>query len=196
MFSGIIEDVGVIKQITKNKGNIIFEIQSKISNELKVDQSVSHNGVCLTVTDVFDGSYAVTAIKETLQISNLAYLKAGDKINLERSLKLGERIDGHLVQGHIDQVGKCVKIIEEDGSWIFTFKIEEAKNAISIYKGSIAINGVSLTISNKEKQEVSVAIIPYTYENTTFKNLKVGNVVNIEFDVLGKYLFESKNEQE
>ncbi len=170
MFSGIIEDVGVIKQITKNKGNIIFEIQSKISNELKVDQSVSHNGVCLTVTDVFDGSYAVTAIKETLQISNLAYLKAGDKINLERSLKLGERIDGHLVQGHIDQVGKCVKIIEEDGSWIFTFKIEEAKNAISIYN-------------------------PYTYENTTFKNLNVGNVVNIEFDVLGKYLFESKNEQ-
>ena len=195
MFSGIIEDVGVIKQIAKSKGNIIFEIQSKISNELKVDQSVSHNGVCLTVTAVFDGSYTVTAIKETLQITNLAYAKVGDKINLERSLKLGERIDGHLVQGHVDQVGKCVKIIEEDGSWIFTFKIEESKNAISIYKGSIAINGVSLTICNKGKQEVSVAIIPFTYNNTTFKSLAIGGVVNIEFDVLGKYLFESKNNQ-
>ena len=182
MFSGIIEDVGIIKQIAKSKGNIIFEIQSKISNELKVDQSISHNGVCLTVTAVFDGSYSVTAIKETLQISNLAYVKVGDKINLERSLKLGERIDGHLVQGHVDQVGKCVKIIE-------------SKKAISIYKGSIAINGVSLTICNKGKQEVSVAIIPFTYNNTTFKSLAIGGVVNIEFDVLGKYLFESKNNQ-
>lgn len=195
MFSGIIEDVGVVKQIAKNRGNIIFGIQSKISNELKVDQSVSHNGVCLTVTNIFDGYYTVTAINETLQVSNLKFLKKGSEINLERSLKFGERIDGHLVQGHIDQVGKCIKITEEEGSWIFTFEVVESKNTPTIYKGSIAINGVSLTICEKKKHKVSVAIIPYTYNNTTFKNLAVGGVVNIEFDVLGKYLFESKNGQ-
>jgi len=192
MFSGIIEDVGVVLNKKKDKDNLIFEIQSKISSELKIDQSISHNGVCLTVTNVSNKSYCVTAIKETLQISNLSLLSPGDEINLERSLKLGDRIDGHLVQGHVDQVGKCIKITEEEGSWVFTFKIKESKNTPSIYKGSIAINGVSLTICERKKEQVSVAIIPYTYNNTTFKNLILGSVVNVEFDALGKYVVESK----
>jgi len=195
MFSGIVEAIGVIEQITEEKNNREFKISSQISGELQVDQSVSHNGVCLTVTKVLDNAHFVTAIKETLTSSNLSKVVEGDYINLERSLKLGERIDGHLVQGHVDQIGECVNISDENGSWVFTFKYEKTEGGAAIHKGSIAINGVSLTISSSKLNELSVAVIPYTYENTTFGKIAVGETVNIEFDVLGKYMLELKNEQ-
>jgi len=195
MFSGIVEAIGVVEQITEEKDNIEFKISSQIGGELRVDQSVSHNGVCLTVTKVLDNAHFVTAIKETLSNSNLSKVVEGDYINLERSLKLGERIDGHLVQGHVDQIGECVNISDENGSWIFTFKYEKPDTGTVIHKGSIAINGVSLTISSSKPNELSVAVIPYTYENTTFGKIAVGDTVNIEFDVLGKYMLELKNEQ-
>jgi len=195
MFSGIVEAIGVIEQITEEKNNREFKISSQISGELQVDQSVSHNGVCLTVTKVLDSAHFVTAIKETLTSSNLSKAVEGDYINLERSIKLGERIDGHLVQGHVDQIGECVNISDENGSWVFTFKYEKTEGGAAIHKGSIAINGVSLTISSSKLNELSVAVIPYTYENTTFGKIAVGETVNIEFDVLGKYMLELKNEQ-
>ena len=195
MFSGIVEAIGVIEQITEEKNNREFKISSQIGDELQVDQSVSHNGVCLTVTKVLDNTHFVTAIKETLSNSNLSKAVEGDSINLERSLKLGERIDGHLVQGHVDQIGECVNISDENGSWIFTFKYEKPDTGTVIHKGSIAINGVSLTISSSKPNELSVAVIPYTYENTTFGKIAIGEIVNIEFDLLGKYMLELKNEQ-
>ena len=195
MFSGIVEAIGVVEQITEEQDNIELKICSKISGELQEDQSVSHNGVCLTVTKVLNNAHFVTAIRETLSSSNLSKIVEGDSINLERSLKLGERIDGHLVQGHVDQTGKCVNILDENGSWVFTFQYQKPENGVVIHKGSIAINGVSLTISSSKTNELSVAVIPYTYENTTFRKIAVGSVVNIEFDVLGKYVFELKNEQ-
>ena len=195
MFSGIVEAIGVIEQITEEKNNREFKISSQISGELQVDQSVSHNGVCLTVTKVLDNAHFVTAIKETLTSSNLSKVVEGDYINLERSLKLGERIDGHLVQGHVDQIGECVNISDENGSWVFTFNYEKTEGAAAIHKGSIAINGVSLTISSSKANELSVAVIPYTYENTTFGKIAIGEIVNIEFDVLGKYMLELNNEQ-
>ena len=151
--------------------------------------------MCLTVTKVLDNAHFVTAIRETLSSSNLSKIVEGDSINLERSLKLGERIDGHLVQGHVDQTGKCVNILDENGSWVFTFQYQKPENGVVIHKGSIAINGVSLTVSSSKTNELSVAVIPYTYENTTFRKIAIGSVVNIEFDVLGKYMFELKNEQ-
>ncbi|MBC8301183.1 MAG: riboflavin synthase [Pelagibacterales bacterium] len=195
MFSGIVEAIGVVEQITEEKDNIELKICSQISSELREDQSVSHNGVCLTVTKVLDNAHFVTAIRETLGSSNLSKIVEGDSINLERSLKLGERIDGHLVQGHVDQTGKCVNILDENGSWVFTFQYQKPENGVVIHKGSIAINGVSLTVSSSKTNELSVAVIPYTYENTTFRKMAVGSVVNIEFDVLGKYVFELKNGQ-
>jgi len=195
MFSGIVEAIGVVEQITEEKNNIKFKISSQISGELRVDQSVSHNGVCLTVTKVLDNAHFVTAIKETLSSSNLSKVVEGDSINLERSLKLGERIDGHLVQGHVDQTGKCINILDENGSWIFTFQYQKPEIGAVIHKGSVAIDGVSLTVSSSKSNELSVAVIPYTYENTTFRKMTIGSVVNIEFDVLGKYMLEFKNEQ-
>ena len=195
MFSGIVEAIGVVEQITEEQDNIELKICSQISSELREDQSVSHNGVCLTVTKVLDNAHFVTAIRETLSSSNLSKMVEGDSINLERSLKLGERIDGHLVQGHVDQTGKCVNILDENGSWVFTFQYQKPENGVVIHKGSIAINGVSLTVSSSKTNELSVAVIPYTYENTTFRKIAVGSVVNIEFDVLGKYVFELKNGQ-
>ncbi len=195
MFSGIVEAIGVVEQITEEKDNIELKICSQISSELREDQSVSHNGVCLTVTKVLDNAHFVTAIRETLSSSNLSKIVEGDSINLERSLKLGERIDGHLVQGHVDQTGECVNILDENGSWVFTFQYQKPENGVVIHKGSIAINGVSLTVSSSKTNELSVAVIPYTYENTTFRKMAVGSVVNIEFDVLGKYVFELKNGQ-
>ena len=195
MFSGIVEAIGVVEQITEEQDNIELKICSQISGELQEDQSVSHNGVCLTVTKVLDNAHFVTAIRETLSSSNLSKIVEGDSINLERSLKLGERIDGHLVQGHVDQTGKCVNILDENGSWVFTFQYQKPKNEVVLHKGSIAINGVSLTVSSSKTNELSVAVIPYTYENTTFRKIVVGSEVNIEFDVLGKYMFELKNEQ-
>ena len=195
MFSGIVEAIGVVEQITEEQDNVELKICSQISGELQEDQSVSHNGVCLTVTKVLNNAHFVTAIRETLSSSNLSKIVEGDSINLERSLKLGERIDGHLVQGHVDQTGECVNILDENGSWVFTFQYQKPENGVVIHKGSIAINGVSLTVSSSKTNELSVAVIPYTYENTTFRKIAVGSVVNIEFDVLGKYMFELKNEQ-
>ena len=192
MFSGIIEDVGRVEKIIREKDNLIFLITSKISKHLKVDQSVSHNGVCLTVTEVFNNSHQVTAIKETLNTSNLASLTDGGSVNLERSLKLGDRIDGHIVQGHVDQTAECVEIKDDNGSWVYTFKYHKPVGMGIIQKGSIALNGVSLTICNNKANMFSVAIIPYTDENTNFKEIVLGGMVNVEFDVLGKYVLENK----
>ena len=192
MFSGIIEDVGRVEKIIREKDNLTFLIKSKISKHLKVDQSVSHNGVCLTVTEVVDDSHQVTAIKETLNTTNLSSLMDGETVNLERSLKLGDRIDGHIVQGHVDQVAECVEIKDENGSWLYTFKFHKPVGVGIIQKGSIALNGVSLTICNNKANIFSVAVIPYTHENTNFKEIIVGSMVNVEFDVLGKYVLENK----
>tara|TARA_B100001175_G_scaffold288367_1_gene271464 strand:+ start:369 stop:965 length:597 start_codon:yes stop_codon:yes gene_type:complete len=192
MFSGIIEDVGRVEEIIREKDNLILLINSKISKHLKVDQSVSHNGVCLTVTEVFNNSHQVTAIKETLNTSNLSSLISGGSVNLERSLKLGDRIDGHIVQGHVDQTAECVEIKDENGSWVYAFKCHKPAGVGVIQKGSIAINGVSLTICNNKTNMFSVAIIPYTHENTNFKEIVVGSIVNVEFDILGKYVLENK----
>ncbi len=188
MFTGIIESVGVIKAINYDRSNINFSISSSLSNELKIDQSVSHNGVCLTVVSKEEGAYTVTAIKETLEKTNLGKLKLGDKVNLERCLKVGDRLDGHFVQGHVDQTAICTYIGNENGSWTFTFKYDDKNNNITIEKGSITINGVSLTVVNSKKSEFSVAIIPYTFENTNFNSFSVGTLVNLESDVFGKYV--------
>ena len=188
MFTGIIEDLGQITQLEKEKDNLNISIKSTIASQLKIDQSVAHNGVCLTVVSQSANEYTVTAINETLNKTNLGHLKIGEKVNLERAMKLGDRLDGHIVQGHVDQVGKCQKIEEDRGSWIFTFTYDESLGNVTIEKGSITINGVSLTVINSDKNQFSVAIIPYTYEYTTFKFLEIDTKVNLEFDVLGKYI--------
>ena len=188
MFTGIIEQVGKIKKLTSESKNLHIEVLSGLASELKIDQSVSHNGVCLTVVDINEESYVVTAIDETLQKTNLSNLKEGDWVNLERAMKLGDRLDGHIVQGHVDQTGVCKSIEEVDGSWVFTFTYEGNKHNVIIEKGSITINGVSLTVVNSKENEFSVAIIPYTYNNTNFKALEKGSIVNLEFDVVGKYV--------
>ena len=158
-----------------------------MANEFKIDQSVSHNGVCLTVVDIDGNIYTVTAIKETLEKSNIGLLEIGDKVNLERSMKVGDRLDGHIVQGHVDQKAKCTKIVEENGSWIFTFKHKQLDN-ITVEKGSVCVNGVSLTVVNSGDNHFSVAVIPYTFENTNFNKIEVDSIVNIEFDIVGKYI--------
>ena len=188
MFTGIIEQLGTVTSLENTKDNLNITIQSDFTNELKIDQSVSHNGVCLTVIDINDNNYTVTAIKETLEKTNLSELLVGNKVNLERGMKLGDRLDGHIVQGHIDQTGVCTQIKEAEGSWYFTFEYKPALQNITIEKGSITINGVSLTVVNSEKNSFSVAIIPYTYTHTNFNMLKVGSEVNLEFDVIGKYV--------
>lgn len=188
MFTGIIEEIGKVVSIKKENGNIHFSIKSNITSELKIDQSVSHNGVCLTVVDINKSIYTVTAIDETLSKTNLGNLNVGDKVNLERAMKLGDRLDGHIVQGHIDQTGRCVNIEQVDGSWIFTFEYNSKLNNITIEKGSITVNGVSLTVVNSKTNSFSVAIIPYTFENTNFNSLRVNDIVNLEFDVVGKYV--------
>lgn len=188
MFTGIIEDLGVIKQIENEDGNIHLTIKSSITNELKIDQSVSHNGVCLTVVNINNDDYTVTAIHETLQKSNIGSLNLNDIVNLERAMKLGSRLDGHIVQGHVDQVASCTAIKEDNGSWIFSFNYDSSLGNVTIEKGSVTVNGVSLTVVNSKNNSFSVAIIPYTYENTGFKNFKIGDLVNLEFDVIGKYV--------
>lgn len=188
MFTGIIETLGTIKEITKDKENLHIKLNSNITNELKIDQSVAHNGICLTVVAIKDSEYTVTAIKETIEKTNISSWKENDVINLERAMKLGDRLDGHIVQGHVDQIGICKEITETNGSWYFTFEYDDASNNITIEKGSITINGTSLTVVNSKRNEFSVAIIPYTYENTNFKHYKVGTIINLEFDVLGKYI--------
>jgi riboflavin synthase len=188
MFTGIIETIGVVTNCVKEQGNLHLTIKSKITNELKIDQSVAHNGVCLTVIDIKNEEYTVTAIKETLDKTNVGHLKINDFINLERAMKLGDRLDGHIVQGHVDGTGICTKISDENGSTWFTFQYDRNKNNVTIEKGSITVNGVSLTVINSEINEFSVAIIPYTKEHTTFKTLQLGDIVNLEFDVIGKYV--------
>jgi len=188
MFTGIIEDLGVVSQLKQEKNNLIISLESKISQELKVDQSIAHNGVCLTVTNINGNEYTVIAIKETLGKTNLGTLKKGDVVNLERAMKLGDRLDGHIVQGHVDQIGTCKSITNEIGSWVFNFEYDSALKNITIEKGSITVNGVSLTVVDSGTNFFSVAIIPYTFEHTNFKCLKEGDKVNLEFDVLGKYI--------
>ena len=187
MFTGIIESLSEIKGIKKEGDNLSISFNSSISSELKIDQSISHNGICLTIVDIVDSIYTVTAIKETIIKSSIKDWGVGDLINIERAMKLGDRLDGHMVQGHVDQTAVCPKISEENGSWYFDFKYEKSEN-LTIEKGSIAINGVSLTVVNSSINSFSVAIIPYTYNYTNFKNLKPGDLVNIEFDMVGKYI--------
>ncbi|MDC1379077.1 riboflavin synthase [Algibacter sp.] len=188
MFTGIIEDIGVVSNLKTELDNLHISIKSKVTSELKIDQSVAHNGVCLTVVDINNDEYTVTAIKETLDKTSIGKLQIGDKVNLERAMKLGDRLDGHIVQGHVDQTAICTNIKEEKGSWVFTFKYDSTLNNITIEKGSITINGTSLTVVNSKTDTFSVAIIPYTYKHTNFNTFKTGTVVNLEFDVLGKYV--------
>ncbi|MBF00718.1 riboflavin synthase [Flavobacterium coralii] len=193
MFTGIIETSGTIEQIAREGGNVHFTLNSAITHELKIDQSVAHNGVCLTVVAINNNSYTVTAIQETLDKTNLGQWKEGDIVNLERAMKLGDRLDGHIVQGHVDQTGVCKSVEEANGSWYFTFEYDTNANNITIEKGSVTVNGVSLTVVNSKDGEFSVAIIPYTYEHTNFKHIQPGSIVNLEFDVVGKYVARLHN---
>tara|TARA_R110002050_G_scaffold16719_1_gene50478 strand:- start:129764 stop:130354 length:591 start_codon:yes stop_codon:yes gene_type:complete len=188
MFTGIIETLGTVKDLQKDASNLHLTIESSITPELKIDQSVAHNGVCLTVVAINGPCYTVTAIAETLQKTNLEHLTVGENVNLERAMILGSRLDGHIVQGHVDQTGVCIAIEEKDGSWFFTFTYDTALNNPTIEKGSITIDGTSLTVVNSGTNTFSVAIIPYTYEHTRFNSYRVGTIVNLEFDVIGKYV--------
>ena len=188
MFTGIIETLGKVQDVKNQNDNLHVSVQSSITNELKIDQSVAHNGVCLTVIAIENDVYTVTAISETILKTNLGDWKIGDLLNLERAMLLGSRLDGHIVQGHVDQTGICKEILEANGSWYYTFEYDSNLNNITIEKGSITINGVSLTVVNSKENEFSVAIIPYTYEHTNFKDFKVGTKINLEFDVIGKYV--------
>lgn len=188
MFTGIIETLGVVTNIVKEQENVHFTIKSDITRELKIDQSVAHNGVCLTVVAVDKEDYTVTAIKETLDKTNIGRLRISDEVNLERAMKLGDRLDGHIVQGHVDETGICTSIKDEKGSTLFTFSYQSNNNNITIEKGSITVNGVSLTVVDSKKNSFSVAIIPYTLTHTIFKNIIKNDEVNLEFDVIGKYV--------
>ena len=187
MFTGIIEYMGEVVYLQKEAENLHISMRTPITQELKIDQSIAHNGVCLTVVAIEGDTYTVTVIQESLQKTNLGNLKVGDQVNIERCMKLGDRLDGHLVQGHVDQTAKCVDVVEVDGSWYFTFSYENLGN-ITVEKGSICVNGVSLTVVNSQADSFSVAIIPYTYNHTNFNNFKIGTIVNLEFDILGKYI--------
>ena len=195
MFTGIIETVGRVQEIEKDQDNVHITVASSITGELKIDQSVAHNGVCLTVVAIKDNTYTVTAIAETINKTNLSHWKVGDAINLERAMKLGDRLDGHIVQGHVDQIGTCIAVEEAGGSWHYTFEYDSALNNITIEKGSITVNGVSLTVVNSKANQFSVAIIPYTYEHTNFNAFQIGTVINLEFDVIGKYVSRLYNPQ-
>ncbi len=188
MFTGIIEELGEVVELRKDRDNLDITVKSGLSAELKVDQSLAHNGVCLTVVALGEGTHTITAIRETLEKSNLGRLEIGSKLNLERATQIGSRLDGHIVQGHVDQVGTCTRVEELEGSWMFTFEYDPGYENITIEKGSITVNGVSLTVVNSKEHSFSVAIIPYTYENTNFNQIKVGTTVNLEFDVIGKYV--------
>ena len=190
MFTGIIEELGVITHLEREKENLHITVQSSLTDELKIDQSVAHNGVCLTVVDrnLDENTYVVTAIQETLEKTNLGTWQVNDRVNLERAMKLGDRLDGHIVQGHVDQIATCTSVKESDGSWYYTFEYDPSLHNITIEKGSITVNGTSLTVVNSERNAFSVAIIPYTYSHTIFQYMKVGSIVNLEFDVIGKYV--------
>lgn len=188
MFTGIIETLGEVAKLEKEGGNLHLTIRSMLTPELKIDQSVAHNGVCLTVVSLHGNTYTVTAIDETLKKTNLGKLAVGDKVNLERAMILGSRMDGHIVQGHVDQIALCTSVEERNGSWIFSFEYDASKGNTTIEKGSITIDGTSLTVVDSGKNTFNVAIIPYTYEHTRFNAYKIGTVVNLEFDVIGKYV--------
>ena len=188
MFTGIIETLGVIQEIEKDKDNLHITIASSITDELQIDQSVAHNGICLTVVSINKTFYTVTAIGETIKKTTITHWQKGDSVNLERAMKLGDRLDGHIVQGHVDQIGTCTTVKETNGSWYYTFNYDESLHNITIEKGSITVNGVSLTVVDSRKNEFSVAIIPYTFEHTNFNTFEVGTKVNLEFDVIGKYV--------
>jgi riboflavin synthase len=186
MFTGIIEEIGSVKAISREAGNIHFTIAAKMTKELKVDQSVAHNGCCLTVVAIHDECYQVTAIQETLDKTNLNHWEIGTKVNLERCLIMNGRLDGHIVQGHVDTVATCTHYEEQNGSWKYTFQYKDEQ--LTVEKGSVTINGTSLTVVDSQEKGFSVCIIPYTFENTNFKNLKTGDIVNLEFDIIGKYV--------
>ena len=193
MFSGIVEEYAEVVKVVKDQENLHLTLKCSFVDELKIDQSVSHNGVCLTMVSIQDGTYTVTAMKETIERSNIGLLVPGDKVNVERSMMMNGRLDGHIVQGHVDQTAVCTAIDDAQGSWYFTFKYdfdkEMAKRGyFTVDKGSVTVNGVSLTVCNPTADSFQVAIIPYTYEHTNFHTIKVGSVVNIEFDIIGKYL--------
>lgn len=188
MFTGIIESAAKVVQLKKENTNLHLRLSCELTPELKIDQSVAHNGVCLTVVSISGNEYTVTAIEETLNKTNIGNLKEGDIVNIERAMKMNARLDGHIVQGHVDQTAICTEVINNDGSWIFSFEYDSKLHNVTIEKGSICINGVSLTVVNSKTNSFSVAIIPYTYEHTGFKNLKKGDKVNLEFDVIGKYV--------
>jgi riboflavin synthase len=196
MFSGIIEEAAPVVRLVKEKENLHITMKCSFTDELKIDQSISHNGVCLTVVEKEGDNYTVTAIKETLDKSNLGLLKIGDKVNLERSVRLDDRLDGHMVQGHVDQTAVCTEVMEAEGSWYYTFEYEPAQDDyITVEKGSVSVNGVSLTVVNSKPKSFQVAIIPFTYEVTNFHQIKEGTVVNIEFDILGKYIAKILKQQ-
>jgi riboflavin synthase len=188
MFTGIIEKVGTVSSLKKERDNLQMIIQSEFSNELKIDQSVSHNGICLTVVAIGTGTHTVTAINETLNKTNLGKLKEGDLVNLERCMQINGRLDGHIVQGHVDQTGICTEVIEKNGSWEYTISYDSTIGNITVEKGSICVNGISLTVVNSREDSFSVAIIPYTYEHTNMQSLRIGDTVNLEFDIIGKYI--------
>lgn len=193
MFSGIVETAAEVVALREEGSNLHITMRCPFTDELKIDQSVAHNGVCLTVVELDGDQYTVTAIKETLEKSNLGKLKVGSKVNLERSMLMNGRLDGHIVQGHVDQTAKCISVVQEDGSWFFTFQYEvdsemRAKGYVTVEKGSVTINGVSLTVVNSQENQFSVAIIPYTYEFTNFHQIEVGTEINVEFDIIGKYV--------
>lgn len=188
MFTGIIETLGKVTERKHDKGNLHITVASSISSELKIDQSVAHNGVCLTVVAIADGSHTVTAIEETLNKTSLGHLKTGDPVNLECCIQMNARLDGHIVQGHVDQTAVCTHFKETDGSWAYTFEYDASSGNVTVEKGSICVNGISLTVVNSKASSFSVAIIPYTFEHTNLKNVREGSVVNLEFDIIGKYV--------
>ena len=188
MFTGIIETIGRVIELKKDQDNLHLIIESDISNELKIDQSVAHNGVCLTVVAMADGTHTVTAVAETLNKSNLGKLKEGDFINLERCMQMNGRLDGHIVQGHVDQTGICTEVNDRSGSWEYSFRYDPSQGNVTVEKGSICVNGISLTVVNSIENSFSVAIIPYTYEHTNMQHIIKGDTVNLEFDIIGKYV--------
>jgi riboflavin synthase len=188
MFTGIIEDLGKVMALQHDHGNLHITVASNIWQELKIDQSVAHNGVCLTVIAIADGTHTVTAIEETLNKTNLGELQVGDIVNLERCMQMNARLDGHIVQGHVDQTASCTAFRELDGSWEYTFQYDASKGNVTVEKGSACVNGISLTVVNSQADSFSVAIIPYTYQHTNLQNVRVGSTVNLEFDIIGKYV--------
>jgi riboflavin synthase len=193
MFTGIIETLGKVAELRQGQGNLHITVESAISHELKIDQSVAHNGVCLTVVALADGKHTVTAIEETLNKTSLGHLKTGDLLNLERCMQMNARLDGHIVQGHVDQTAQCIGFKELDGSWEYTFEYDPSVGNVTVEKGSICVNGISLTVVNSHTNSFSVAIIPYTFDHTNLQQVRVGSVVNLEFDIIGKYVARLMN---